>query len=34
MLPQTVAELAKIDNIVAIKEAAGSIDQVSQIISL
>jgi len=34
MLPQTVAELSKIPNIVAIKEAAGSIDQVSQIISL
>jgi len=34
MLPQTVAELSKIDNIVAIKEAAGSVDQVSQIISL
>ena len=31
MLPQTVAELAKIPNIVAIKEAAGSVDQVSQI---
>jgi 4-hydroxy-tetrahydrodipicolinate synthase len=34
MLPQTVAELSKIPNIVAIKEAAGSVDQVSQIISL
>ena len=34
MLPQTTAELSKIPNIVAIKEAAGSVDQVSQIISL
>lgn len=34
MLPQTVAELNKVPNIVAIKEAAGSVDQVSQIISL
>jgi len=34
MLPQTVAELYKIDNIVAIKEAGGSVDQVSQILSL
>ncbi|HUW60318.1 MAG TPA: 4-hydroxy-tetrahydrodipicolinate synthase [Candidatus Bathyarchaeia archaeon] len=34
MLPQTVAELSKIDNIVAIKEAGGSVDQVSHIISL
>ncbi len=32
MLPATVAELAKIDNIVAIKEASGSVDQVSQIV--
>ena len=32
--PQTVARLAKIDNIVAIKEASGSLDQVSQILSL
>lgn len=31
MLPETVAELAKIENIVAIKEAGGSVDQVSQI---
>jgi 4-hydroxy-tetrahydrodipicolinate synthase len=31
MLPDTVAELAKVDNIVAIKEAAGSVDQVSRI---
>ena len=34
MTPQTIAELAKIDNIVAIKEASGSLDQVSQIRSL
>ena len=33
MLPETVAELAKIDNIVAVKEASGSIDQVSRIIA-
>lgn len=32
--PQTVARLSKIDNIVAIKEASGSLDQVSQILSL
>jgi len=34
MLPQTVARLSKIDNIMAIKEASGSLDQVSQILSL
>jgi 4-hydroxy-tetrahydrodipicolinate synthase len=34
MEPQTVAELDKIPNIVSIKEAAGSLDQVSQIRSL
>ncbi|HEO72595.1 MAG TPA: 4-hydroxy-tetrahydrodipicolinate synthase [Candidatus Hydrogenedentes bacterium] len=34
MLPETVAELNKIDNIVAIKEACGSVDQVSQILGL
>lgn len=34
ILPQTVARLSKIDNIVAIKEASGSLDQVSQILSL
>jgi 4-hydroxy-tetrahydrodipicolinate synthase len=33
MLPETVAELAKVDNIVAIKEAGGSIDQVSRIVA-
>ena len=32
MLPQTVAALNKVPSIVAIKEAAGSVDQVSQII--
>ena len=32
--PETVARLSKIDNIVAIKEASGSLDQVSQILSL
>lgn len=32
--PQTVARLSKIDNIVGIKEASGSLDQVSQILSL
>ncbi|MFH1220629.1 MAG: 4-hydroxy-tetrahydrodipicolinate synthase [Candidatus Eisenbacteria bacterium] len=31
MLPETVATLAKIDNIVAVKEASGSLDQVSRI---
>ncbi len=34
ILPDTVARLNKIDNIVAIKEASGSLDQVSQILSL
>jgi len=32
--PATVARLSKIDNIVAIKEASGSLDQISQILSL
>ncbi len=32
--PETIAELNKLPNIVAIKEACGSIDQVSQILSL
>ena len=31
MLPETVAEVAKIDNVVAIKEASGSVDQVSRL---
>lgn len=34
MLPETIARLSKVENIVAIKEAAGSLDQVSQILSL
>lgn len=31
--PETIARLSKISNIVAVKEAAGSLDQVSQILS-
>ncbi len=34
MLPSTVARLSKIDNIVAIKEASGCMEQVSRILSL
>ena len=34
MLPATVARLAKIDNIVAIKEASGSLTQMTEILSL
>ena len=34
MTPETIARLSKIETIVAVKEAAGSLDQVSQIISL
>ncbi|MCX7705769.1 MAG: 4-hydroxy-tetrahydrodipicolinate synthase [bacterium] len=34
ILPETVARLSEIKNIVAIKEASGSLDQVSKIISL
>jgi len=34
MKPETVARLSALDNIVAIKEASGSLDQVSQILSL
>ena len=34
MTPETVAKLHKIDNIVAIKEASGSLDQVSNILNL
>ena len=34
LLPSTVARLSKIDNIVAIKEAAGSVQQVIDILSL
>ena len=33
LLPETLARLAKIENVVAVKEAAGSMDQVSQIVS-
>ena len=34
ILPETVARLAQIKNIVGIKEASGSIDQVTQILQL
>lgn len=34
MLPETVAELSKVENIVAVKEASGSVDQVSRITRL
>ncbi|MFH1858640.1 MAG: 4-hydroxy-tetrahydrodipicolinate synthase [Candidatus Omnitrophota bacterium] len=34
MTPETIARLSKIETIVAVKEAAGSLDQVSQIFSL
>jgi 4-hydroxy-tetrahydrodipicolinate synthase len=34
MLPETVARLSEVPNIVAIKEAAGSVDQVTAILSL
>ncbi len=34
MAPETIARLSKIESIVAVKEAAGSLDQVSQILSL
>ncbi len=34
MLPETVARLSKVPNIVAVKEAAGSVDQVSEIVEL
>ncbi len=34
MAPETVARLAEFDNIVAIKEASGSLDQVDQILEL
>jgi 4-hydroxy-tetrahydrodipicolinate synthase len=34
ILPPTVARLYKVDNVVAVKEAAGSVDQVSEIIDL
>jgi 4-hydroxy-tetrahydrodipicolinate synthase len=32
MLPETVARLAKLDNVVAVKEASGNMDQVSAIV--
>ena len=34
MKPETIARLSKIDNITTVKEASGSLDQVSQILSL
>jgi len=34
MLPETIARLSKIDNITTIKEASGSLDQISKILSL
>lgn len=34
ILPETVARLAKLDNIVGIKEASGSIDQISRVVEL
>ena len=34
IFPETVAKLSELDNIVAIKEASGSLDQVSKILSL
>lgn len=34
MLPETVAEVAKIENVAAIKEASGSVDQVSRLAAL
>lgn len=34
MKPETIAELSNVDNIIAIKEASGSLEQVSQILSL
>jgi len=34
MTPETIARLSKIDNITTVKEASGSLDQVSQIASL
>ena len=34
MLPATVARLAKMDNVVAIKEASGSLEQMSHIVAL
>ena len=34
MSPETIAEASKVENIIAIKEACGSVDQVSQILNL
>ena len=34
MLPETVAKLSEVENIVAVKEASGSVDQVSAILNL
>jgi len=34
MAPETIADLSRVPNIVSIKEACGSVDQVSQILSL
>ncbi len=34
MLPETIAALAEVPNIVAVKEACGSVDQVSQIVGI
>ena len=34
MTPETIARLSKVDNIEAIKEASGSLDQVSQILAM
>jgi len=34
MLPETVARLSEVENIVAVKEASGSVDQVSAILNL
>ena len=34
MLPETLAELAKLKNIVAVKEASGNLDQMTQIVEL
>jgi 4-hydroxy-tetrahydrodipicolinate synthase len=34
MLPETVARLSELENVVAIKEASGSVDQVSEIVRL
>lgn len=33
MMPETIAEMSKVDNIVSVKEACGSVDQVSEILA-